>query len=148
MARPSPSPIAMLPRRYPRTPPIIIPPIVHLANKYLPFFFFFFFIESLVEKSADQIYNNREDYTYQNHGCDREIKLYIFFLNADVTRQFTNPAQPPTSEIKDRPCNKQNDTCDNKIFPNQLIHDQYPGSIYSDSRAFSTPFLNGISLKV
>jgi len=79
----------------------------------------------LIEESANQINDNRNNYTYQYHRSNWKIKPETIFLYSNIPRQPAKPAEKSPCIIQQDPCYKDYYPYDNEIFSNNLVHFLY-----------------------
>lgn len=76
----------------------------------------------LMQQSAHNIDDYCYQHTEQDHGCYGEIKAEIFFFNANITRQVTDPVQFIVKEINNKAYYHHPAADEHQIFAGIGIH--------------------------
>jgi hypothetical protein len=75
-----------------------------------------------LENLPDDLNNDRDQDTKNDHSGDREIEFEIFFFNPDVSRQPADPVQFIVKEIDDHSQQNDHDSRHNYVFAGIAIH--------------------------
>jgi hypothetical protein len=76
-----------------------------------------------VQEFFNDVYDQSQQYTCNDHGGDWKIKTEIFFFNPDITRQSAYPVKLIMKEINNNSHQQDNNTCQNDPFPSIAAHD-------------------------
>jgi hypothetical protein len=106
---------------------------IHLHPTPLPF----------LKKPLKQPYQQRQNYTNDDHRGNGKIKLKIFTFNANISRKPAQPGEPlASSKIKNNPHNDYQYPDNDDDFSELLHHCNYLPAKVNDSGNFLNLYLN------
>jgi hypothetical protein len=78
-----------------------------------------------LKKPADNTYNDREQHTKNDHGCNGKIKAEVFFFNPYIAGQMADPVQLIVKKVNNKAYNHYSASNHHNILTGVGIHKKF-----------------------